>query len=114
MTELLTSYKVPMAPLEGKGYSVNTEAGLIIPTDALPLNKSAIAAAFAKYSALYMGAKRYLVPGFTNGLPRELQQSFKSWVDVNGLDALLPALHLLVRPCCSMPWLQPRAVCQSM
>lgn len=96
IVKLLESYQVPYPPFRSDAYAINAEVGAIIPTSGLLSNKTALAAAFVKYSALYAGVKQYLVPGYTKGFPKDLQQSYGSWVRANGLEALLPILYTLV------------------
>ncbi|WIA09909.1 hypothetical protein OEZ85_010123 [Tetradesmus obliquus] len=114
ITKLLQQYNVPLSnysvstnsttgPQWAPGGSililskfVNHETGAIVPLSALPVNRTVVLAAAAKYAALYMQAKPYLVPGYLKGLPDELQQSYGTWIRANSLEPLLPVLYAVI------------------
>jgi hypothetical protein len=101
--KLLETYKVPTLTFQSDNYLYNYESGFMIPTLSFPSNQTIIEAtldAFAKYSDLYDGLRRYLVPGYTKGVPAELQVSFGGWLRANGLEPLFPFAYLLVRAHC--------------
>jgi hypothetical protein len=101
--KLLDTYKVPTFTFQSDNY-LFSKTGLIIPTASLAANQTtvlAVLAAFAKYSELYVGLKKYLVPGYTRGVPAELQMSFGAWLRASGLEALIPFGFFVVRaPSC--------------
>jgi hypothetical protein len=103
VVKLLDSYKVPILPVRRDNYLLNYEEGLRIPTEAFQSKQTTVDGvleAFLKYSELYDGLQQYIVPGYINGVPSELLQSFGSWLRANGLDALIPFGYLRVRACC--------------
>uniref|UniRef100_A0A383VUL2 Amine oxidase domain-containing protein n=1 Tax=Tetradesmus obliquus TaxID=3088 RepID=A0A383VUL2_TETOB len=113
VTKLLQQYNVPISNVTYNSNSgpqwkpgesvavasnfVNHQTGTALPLATLQLDPTAIFAAATKYAMLYtQQVKPYLVPGYTKGLPAELRQSYGAWIRANGLDALLPALYVMI------------------
>lgn len=98
MTPYFEKFDVPTYHPSKEQYLFNLPTGASVDFDTIPnrfkpvKENSAAIAAYTKYCEIHSVYKKYLIPGFTRGIPDELNTNFHDFLVSHDLQVLLPAV----------------------